>query len=320
LDSVGLGLECVPSHSGWELVVWEPRLPGVKLHASEIGEICEEIEVEDSIEACVPQIKLSLENPIDLGEPPVEAAGLAPTVVVEVEEDSSVEVLASMEKKAKDQVEGTGAEPVPETAEIGLRDQSERTVEETVHDVEEAKIGAEPVLEKMKDRSGAEPDLMEVEEAVRPRDELVHEVEESDLFFKDYPGDDFEKVEEYTQEETSQTPLTPAPDHPTEPASSSTELRKNRIKTLAGRTDLPWIRKLVALKAKTSSSSQQTPQKQPSQPTRKSYRLATQGVRSSSVNQGPPVIEEILSSSEESPVKGPDPGAEPLESLILESE
>jgi len=41
---------------------------------------------------------------------------------------------------------------------------------------------------------------------------------------------------------------------------------------------------------------------------------------SSSVNQGPPVIEEILSSSDGSPVKIPDPTAEPLESPILESE
>ena len=41
---------------------------------------------------------------------------------------------------------------------------------------------------------------------------------------------------------------------------------------------------------------------------------------SSSVNQGPPVIEEILSSSEGSPVKGPDPAAGPLESPVLGSE
>ena len=65
---------------------------------------------------------------------------------------------------------------------------------------------------------------------------------------------------------------------------------------------------------------QANPQKQPSQPTRKSYRLAAQGVRSSSVNQGPSVIEEILSSSEGSPVKIPNPAAEPLESPVLESE
>ena len=95
----------------------------------------------------------------------------------------------------------------------------------------------------------------------------VRKTEAGDLHFKDYPGDDFEKVGEFTPEETSQTPPTPAPEKPIE-TSSSTEPWKKRIKTLAGRTDLLWVRKLVALKAKTSSSSQQTRQKQPSQPTR----------------------------------------------------
>jgi len=50
LDSVGLGLDCVPFHADWELVVWRPNLVVSELHASEIVEICEEIEVEDSIE------------------------------------------------------------------------------------------------------------------------------------------------------------------------------------------------------------------------------------------------------------------------------
>ena len=82
---------------------------------------------------------------------------MVPTVVVEEEEDSSVEVLASGEKKERDQAEGTVAEPVPEAAEIGLGDQSERTVEETVHKVEKARTGAEPVLKMVEDRSGEEP-------------------------------------------------------------------------------------------------------------------------------------------------------------------
>ena len=153
-------------------------------------------------------------------------------------------------------------------------------------EVEGAVGTGEPVLEEAMEGTGGMP---------------VQETGAGDLHFEDYPGDDFKKVGEYTQEETSQTPLTPAPEHPTEPAPSSTEPRKKRFKTLAGRTDLPWVRKLAALKAKTSSSSKQTPQKQPSQPTRKSYRLAAQEVRGSSVNQGPPVIEEIPSSSEDHP-------------------
>jgi len=80
----------------------------------------------------------------------------------------------------------------------------------------------EPVHEQ--DRSGEEPDLMKVDPAVRTGDapvrELkeertgaepvpevveeeivaipVQEVGEDDLHFEDYPGDDFEKVGEFT--------------------------------------------------------------------------------------------------------------------------
>ena len=50
MDPVGLGLNSVSFHSGWELVVWEPSVSVVEVFASEIVEICEEVEVEDSIE------------------------------------------------------------------------------------------------------------------------------------------------------------------------------------------------------------------------------------------------------------------------------
>ena len=76
---MGLGLDYVPFHADWELFVWRPNLVVSELHASEIVEICEEIEVEDSIEVFGPQIELNLENPKDLGKPSVEAAGVAPT-------------------------------------------------------------------------------------------------------------------------------------------------------------------------------------------------------------------------------------------------
>jgi len=42
LISVGLGLECVPFHSGWELVEWRPNLSDLELHAVEVLKICEE--------------------------------------------------------------------------------------------------------------------------------------------------------------------------------------------------------------------------------------------------------------------------------------
>ena len=66
----------------------------------------------------------------------------------------------------------------------------------------------------------------------------IRETGAGDLHFDDYPGDDFEKVGEFTPEETYQTPPTPAPEQPAETPSSA-EPRKKRIKTLAGQTDLP---------------------------------------------------------------------------------
>jgi len=60
-------------------------------------------------------------------------------------------------------------------------------------------------------------------------------------------------VVDFTPEESSQTPPAPVPKHLAETPSGD-ELRKKRIKTLAGRTDPPWVRKLQALKAKISSS------------------------------------------------------------------
>ena len=67
----------------------------------EFERICDEIEAEDSIEVVGPQIELDLgqESLIYDVEPPVEVLGVVPTVVVEEEEDSSVEVLASVEKR-----------------------------------------------------------------------------------------------------------------------------------------------------------------------------------------------------------------------------
>jgi len=88
-----------------------------------------------------------------MGEPPVEVVGVAPTVVVEAEEESSVEFVearASMEKKEGDQAKGIGSEPIIKSAEKELGDQAVGIVDETVYEI-------------MVDRLGAEPDLMEVE-------------------------------------------------------------------------------------------------------------------------------------------------------------
>ena len=79
LNSVGLGLACVPFHSRWELVEWRPKLVDLGVNYVEILEICDEIEKKEP-EVFGLQIELNLANPSDLGKPLVEAAGEAPTV------------------------------------------------------------------------------------------------------------------------------------------------------------------------------------------------------------------------------------------------
>jgi len=205
----------------------------LELHAVEVLEICEEVEVGDSIEIFGPQIELDLGQGSSIHDvkPLVNVPRVVPTVVVEEEEDSSVEILASGKKMKGDQAEGTGAEPIPEAAELKREGQAVRT--------------GEPVHEE--DRSGEEPDLMEVDQVVRTRyapvrevmeertgvEPVLEEVEEEtgampiretgkdDLPFEDYPGDDFEKVREFTPEEASQTPPTPVPEQPAETPSSA---------------------------------------------------------------------------------------------------
>jgi len=74
-------------------------------------------------------------------------------------------------------------------------------------DVDEARTGIVPVLEAEELRTGKEPVLEDV--AMGTGNEPVHDMGMSDSHFEDYPGDDFEKVREYTPEETSQITLYP---------------------------------------------------------------------------------------------------------------
>jgi len=89
----------------------------------------------------------------------------------------------------------------------------------------------------------------------------VHDLGVRDSPFEDFPGDDFEKVGQFIPEKTPQTPADPAPAIPSEETPSSAEPRRKRLKTPAGRMDLPWVRKLIALKSKTSPSFQQSSHK-----------------------------------------------------------
>ena len=149
----------------------------------------------------------------------------------------------------------------------------------------------------------------------------AHRVEVGDFLFEDYPGDVFEKLGEINLEKTPQTPSEPILTVPSGETPITGKPRRKRIKTLAERTDLPRVRKLLAQQSQTSLSAHKSP-KQPTQPTRKSHRLVAQGFvrRSSSTKQGPPMIKEIVSTSEGSPIKDPEAPAELHVSPVLGSE
>ena len=149
----------------------------------------------------------------------------------------------------------------------------------------------------------------------------VHGVGGGDPILEDYPRDSFEKVGEVNLEEDPQTPTEPVLLIPSEETLTNAEPRRKRVKTLAGRTDLPWVQKLLAQQSTCTPTSHQ-PAPQTPQPTRKSHGLAAQGFakRSSSIKQGPPVIEEIESSQEGSPINNPKTPASSQTSPVLKSE
>ena len=154
LNSVGLGLECVPFHSGWELVEWRPKLSKLELHVVEILEICDEVAIEDSSKAFGPLIELGLgegSSIHDSGEPPVEAAGVAPTMVFEEEEESSIEIpkaRASVEKKKRDQALRAVDKTVHDTVEQGTGAGLLRM------DVNEVRTWVEPIFETVEKEMG----------------------------------------------------------------------------------------------------------------------------------------------------------------------
>ena len=123
---------------------------------------------------------------------------------------------------------GTG-EPVPavdrsgEEPDLTETDEAVRPGKVPVREVTEAETGSKPVPEEAKKEAGAVPDLGSGE---------------GDLPFGDFPGDDFDKVGDFTTEESTQTPPAPGTKQPAETPSGE-EPRKKRVKTLAGRTDLP---------------------------------------------------------------------------------
>jgi len=90
---------------------------------------------------------------------------------------------------------------------------------------------------------------------MRTGDTPVHRVEAGDSFFEEYSGDAFEKVGEINLEKTPQTPSEPILTVPSGETPITGKPRRKRIKTLAERTDLPWVRKMLAQQSQTSPSS-----------------------------------------------------------------
>ena len=86
----------------------------------------------------------------------------------------------------------------------------------------------------------------------------VHEIGDGGPIFEDYLGDLFEKVGEFDLEEDPKTPSEPIPSISSIETLTKDEPREKRVKTLVGRTDLPWVQQLLAQQSKTSPSSRQT--------------------------------------------------------------
>jgi len=74
----------------------------------------------------------------------------------------------------------------------------------------------------------------------------VHEFVGGGSVFEDYPGYSFEKVGKIDLEEEPQSPSKPLPSISYEETLTREGPWKKRVKTLAGRTDLSWVRKLLA--------------------------------------------------------------------------
>jgi len=74
----------------------------------------------------------------------------------------------------------------------------------------------------------------------------VHDFGGGGSIFENYQGDSFEKASEINPEEDTQTTAEPVASISSVETLTSDEPRKKRVKTLAGRTDLPWVQKLLA--------------------------------------------------------------------------
>ena len=137
-----------------------------------------------------------------------------------------------------------------------------------------------PIVHQFRSETGVKPDegFVEVCEVVEVEDdtseegfgpkidldlgtgsEPVRDFGESLPVFEDYSGDIFEKVGKIELDEGPQIPNEPVSPIPTDDTLTREGIRKKRIKTPAGCTDLPLVRQFLAQQSKSSFPSSRLP-------------------------------------------------------------
>jgi len=100
---------------------------------------------------------------------------------------------------------------------------------------------------------------------------------EPPLIFEENVDMSFDKVVDFERDEEVDTPVVIVQLKTISLPQPSEGLKRKRIKTLAGRTDLPLVHQFRTMQAKASSSPSQPKSTQPkpsAKPTRKSFRIA----------------------------------------------
>jgi len=156
---------------------------------------------------------------------------------------------------------------------VNVLDESSPWENDGDSDMASVEIGPEPISAVDDLETGPEP---------------VPEAGESDVepppIFEEHEDLSFEKVADFEREEEVEPPVVILQPKTISLPQPSEGPRKKRIKTLAGRIDLPLIHQFLAMQAKATSSPSQTKstkQKPSTKPTRKSFRIAVKSTQKS---------------------------------------
>ena len=185
---------------------------------------------------------------------------------------------------------------------IDVLDESSPSEDDGDSNIVRAETGSEPVSEMGDLGTGLEPVPEVGEVGVEPPSIFEENVDMS-----------FDKVADFERDEEVDPPVVIVQPKIISLPQPIEGPKKKRIKTLAGRTNLPLVRQFRAMQAK-ALQTQSTKSKPLVQPTRKSFRIgwiaiqSTQKPRkkSGSSKQSPPEIEKIVSCPEESSLRNPE--------------